>query len=140
VRYGPNSPLIEAFLHRLAVLSADELGTAVARWRARVGAAWFVAEDALRDVLRQLDREKARQALAGALTRSFEQRRESGIDASSAPTVGTEACAQYVVMSALLAFLAYDQLSPHHFATLYHPFAELLPLVRLHDGSGPSAG
>ena len=50
---------------------------------------------------------------------------------ASSSSLATEAAAQYLASSAAFALLLIDALAPAHVATLYAPFAALIPLATL---------
>ena len=132
--YGPNSRLIEEFLTRLQNLPFRDLGRAVQTWRAKVGEEWHHAEDAVGDAIAATDRHEERQRL---LERIYHIFRGSTWFSSREPdslVPGSDASAQYVTSAALFALLVCDALRDGDFATMYAPFAAVIPLPELSTG------
>jgi hypothetical protein len=129
-RYGPATVLVERLFSRLRMLSGADLERAVGRWRALVGPAWFAAERALGHSTavrrRRAERYRALQRL-----HELAGRRRRLDDPAPGDDPASEAGAQYVVTTAVLALLVRDDLPEDHFALLYAPMAELAPLHEL---------
>ena len=123
----PTSPLVPPFLERVGALSAQELAPVVARWVALrdmtppVWAEATAALDAVHDGMDELARGGAHDFCTAAVDRAI-----AGEDWF--PT------ARHVCATAVLALLARNALRPQHFATLYHPFSDVIPLAELRRG------
>ena len=127
--YGPNSSQIERFLERLQQLSLQRLGDAVRAWRgelARSGA-WHSAEDAVSRAITDSARHGPQWLM---LRRVFEIFRDAPWFKEHNPgshVPGSDAAAQYVTTTALLALLVRDALPDDTFETLYFPFRDIIP-------------
>jgi hypothetical protein len=133
--YGPNSRAVERFLACLAGLSVADIGQAVGRWRAIAsapGGPWYAAEDAIAEAVHAVSRHGAQEQVTEAAYDVF-RRRARGFSTreSFARAPGSEATAQYVSTSALLALVVRDAVSPEAFAVAYGPFADAIPLATI---------
>lgn len=132
--FGPNSIPVSAFLARLPRLTLDDFAAAIKTWRdaLRRTDTWYAAEDAVGDALARTRRHDEEWRLHDALHAVFRGAAtwHAGGD-TEAHGPATEAAAQYLASSAAFALLLIDALSPAHVATLYAPFAALVPLATL---------
>jgi hypothetical protein len=138
-RYGPGTVLVERLFSRLRMLPGADLDRAVERWRSLVGPTWFAAERALGHALaasrRRAERYRALQRL-----HELVWRRRWLDDLPPGGDRASEAGAQYVVTTAVLALIVRDHLADDRFTLLYAPLAELVPLRELaYDAPRPPA-
>lgn len=131
--YGPNSIPVASFLARLPRLTLQDFAGAIQRWREalRRTDAWYAAEDAVGDALARTHRYDAEWRLHEDLHGVFRDASWHAGEGATAHGAATEAAAQYLAASAAFALLLIDALAPAHLATLYAPFAELIPLASL---------
>ncbi len=127
-KYGPNTAQVAQFIKRLRRLKeSDWHQVAVrasidARWRAedvQRGAASYA--EAHLDKSHPLGKDIT-EAVLTAVRKSGLQESEAGFVLLAANTAG-------------LALLSRQEISPAHFATLYRPFADLIPVESLDEGS-----
>lgn len=138
--YGPQTLEIRRFLQRLAALSPAEWAAATAAYDALQGTGRFAAADrALSAAVAHTQREPERDAALGPLAQLL---RLPAAEPASEPATDAEAPLAPVAEAALaatLALLVRDVLSPTAFATLYAPFAALVPPASL-AAPGAAAG
>jgi hypothetical protein len=132
--YGPATPTIRRFLVQLAGLGASGRSAALARFDAHVDApAWLKAERILGDTIERAGRAEARDTLAGPLLQlvrrapTDQAATDSAVDEAD-PLAGLDPIAE-PALAALMALLVRDLLPADVFATLYHPFADEIPLT-----------
>jgi hypothetical protein len=131
--YGPNTVAIRRFLQHLAARSAEECAAAARQFAATQRSAAFTAADrALEQAVSSTGREQERDALVGPLVQLLSGHPDRlAADPSGAHRgMDLEAMSE-AALAATLALLVRDVLRPDDFATLYAPFAELIPVVRL---------
>ena len=126
--YGPQTLEIRRFLQRLAALSSAEWDAAAARFDALQGTGRFAAADrALSAAVAATGREPERDAVLGPLVQLVAL---PGADAAAGDAPDAEPALAPVAeaaLAAVLALLVRDVLSASAFATLYGPFAEVIP-------------
>jgi hypothetical protein len=133
-RFGPNTPLVTAFLSCLGRLPFAELGRAVAGWRAlvtRPGTAWHRAEDCVAEALAESGRYAEQRHALEALYDVFRRASWFNERAPGTSIPGSDASAQYVTTAALFALLVRDVLDPSDFDAMYAPFADVVPVDAL---------
>lgn len=127
--YGPNSREIERFFARLSELSLERLGDAIRAWRAEISesGAWHGAEDAVSRAITATGRHRQQWLMLERLFNTFRDAPwfTEGRPGSLIP--GSDAAAQYVTTSALLALLVRDVLDSATFDILYLPFQRIIP-------------
>jgi hypothetical protein len=148
--FGPNSVAIESFLDQLARLSLAQFTDAIRTWREalRRTDAWYAAEDAVGEALARTARHDEEWRLHDRLYEIFRSSAwHADVDveraAGSEHAPSSEPAAQYLAGTAAFALLVFDALSGAHLATLYAPFATLIPLASLGlraPGAGQSEG
>ena len=137
--YGPNSRQVRAFLHRLEALGFDELGLAIRVWREELSDGWHEADRAVAAAIRDAERHREQETLLEALYDVFRRAPWFTSMLPGTREAASDATAQYIATSALLALLVRDRLAPGYLETLYRPFATLIPLSDLgrpSDGRG----
>jgi hypothetical protein len=134
--YGPQTLEIRRFLQRLAALRPEEWAQATAAYDALQGARRFVAADrALSDAVSRAQRETERDAALGPLSQLLRAPWEAPSDApGEEPPLAPVAEA---ALAAMLALLVRDVLPASAFATLYEPFATLIPAESLAGSGAP---
>ena len=108
--YGPNSREIERFFERLQHLNLQGLGDAVRTWRdelARSGA-WHKAEDAVSRAITDTARHAPQWLMLNRLFEIFRGAPWYKEHQSGSQVPGSDAAAQYVTTTALLALLVRD--------------------------------
>ena len=139
--FGPNTSLLERFLERLAHLEFAQVATVVSVWREtlRRSDEWYAAEDDVGDAITFTRRHDEQKRLQGRLYDLFRRATWFSDAQPTAAEQATEAAAQYVASAAAFALLVVDELDPGSFATLYAPFAGIIPLADLGlDGAARS--
>ncbi len=132
--YGPQTLEIRRFLQRLAALRPEEWARATTAFDALQGTRRFMAADrALSDAVSRTQRETERDAALGPLAQLLRAPQEptSAAPGEEAPLAPVAEAA----LAAMLALLVRDVLSASAFATLYEPFAALIPVDALAGGS-----
>ena len=120
--YGPQTLAIRRFLQRLAALPAAEWDAAAARFASLQGTPRFAAADrALSAAVAATGREPERDAALGPLLQLVAV---GDAPEGEAPELAPVAEA---ALAAVLALLVRDVLPATAFATLYGPFAEVVP-------------
>ncbi|MGZ8379312.1 MAG: hypothetical protein ACXW05_00845 [Gemmatirosa sp.] len=136
--YGPQTLAIRRFLQRLAALRPADWTAATTAFDALQGDRRFLAADrALSDAVSRTQRETERDAALGPLAQLL---RTPEAAPSAAP--GEEpplAPVAEAALAAILALLVRDVLPASAFATLYAPFATLIPVDALGGTGGPAA-
>jgi len=138
-RFGPNTSLVDNFLVRLRGASHHDLRCALDCWHETLEAfgitPWARAEDATARAIAESHRRLAHLRAAERLDQVAHSAGWFRPVSAGASTPLPEACVEYVAASALTALLVRDRLSEDDFAILYAPFADLIPLDRLHDAA-----
>jgi hypothetical protein len=128
--YGPMTPSVRAFLVRFAGLGHEDRARVTATFDLQcTSRAWQVADRALGEVIEQSGRTDERDALAGPLLQLV-LASDPPVEVDLEADVDEEAVLDPVAepaLAALMALLVRDLLSPHHFTTLYAPFADTIP-------------
>ena len=117
--YGPNTHSVRQFLVRLAALGTVQRGEVVTAYAALAeSASWLRADARLGRAIQSSGRGDVEQTLAGPLLQLVTSREAEGgsLDAIAEPA-----------LAALLAIVVADLLSEADFATLYRPFAQIIP-------------
>ena len=124
--YGPNTIAIRRFLQRLAALAPDERAAAARAYAAAAGSPRFRAADrALGMVVDRAGRTAERDAALGPLLQLV-----SADEQADDADVALDPVAE-PALAAMLALLARDLLPAETVATLYAPFAALIPHAEL---------
>lgn len=122
---------VRKFLGRLAQLDVDRIDMAVQQWRQLVTPRWFAAEEALAHAMQTSGRFEEEEMWLQQMALLF-RRQPWFTRASPGASIGaSEASAQYVATTAMLALLTRDHLPIEDFDLLYSPFATLIPLDEL---------
>jgi len=119
------------FLGRLALLDLQQLAVAIHQWHRLVGSAWFDAEADLARAMRDSHRNAERNSWLEEMAGIFRQKAWFTSLEPGTLIGASDASAQYVATTAMLALLARDYLAPPYFQMLYNPFAELIPIDEL---------
>ena len=127
--YGPQTLEIRRFLQRLAALPQAEWAQATAAYEALQGTGRFASADrALSAAVARTQREPERDAALGPLAQLLRM----PVDPDAPPSEDDPmAPVAEAALAATLALLVRDVLPAPAFATLYAPFAELVPIERL---------
>lgn len=129
--YGPQTPQIRRFLQRLAALGPDEWARAAAAHEAQQRTPRFRGADrALSAAVAAAQREAERDAALGPLVGLVRRDAAVAADVPEADDAALDPVAE-AALAAVLALLVRDVLSPTAFATLYAPFAALIPVDAL---------
>ncbi len=127
--YGPATLQIRRFLQRLAALRPSEWDAAAAAFAAAQGSAAFRGADrALADAIARTGREPERDAALGPLVQLV---RAPGTAPVDGPEEVPLAPVAEAALAAVLALLVRDVLPAPAFATLYAPFATVVPVAEL---------
>jgi hypothetical protein len=119
--YGPNTAAVRDFLRRLADRPGSEWVRAMQTYdRLQATLPFRGADRALGDAIEAGMRNGARDAVVGPIVQLARSKAPDGVDA--------ELLAESA-LGAALALVARDMLSAETFATLYGPFAPILPLA-----------
>ena len=129
--YGPSTAAIRRFLQRLAALTPAEWAEAARAYATIADSPRFRAADrALGGAIDRAGRTAERDAALGPLLQLV--RADAPPDAAPDAEVALDPVAE-PALAALLALLARDLLPAETVATLYAPFASLIPLPTLGD-------
>ena len=138
--YGPNTMAVRRFLQRLAALAPDERARAADAYAALEGTPRFARADRTLAAVtaaagRGSERDAALRPLAqllhaGPLPLGDGTESDEALAESAAAAVAMDAMAPAAV-AAVLALVVRDVLPADALATLYAPFAELIPVARL---------
>lgn len=129
--YGPQTPQIRSFLERLEALDMEQLRQAIRTWREELSDGWHEADQAVATAMRDSRRHEEQEAVLEALYEVFRRAPWFTAEHPGARIAASDATAQYIATSALLALLVCDRLAPEYLHTLYQPFASLIPLAEL---------
>ena len=136
--HGPNAQVVGAFLRRLEALEFDELGVAIRIWREELSDGWHEADQAVATAIRDTNRHHQQEMVLEALYDVFRRAPWFSAEQPGARIAASDATAQYVATTALMALLVRDRLAPEHLEVLYRPFSSLIPLAEL-DGQSAAA-
>lgn len=138
--YGPNTPAVRRFLQRFAALRPSELERA-ARAYAELDAtpALTSADRALAQAMERTGRAAERDAVVGPLVQLAhdpDRPRAPGAPADRDEGLALLPPVAEAALGAALALIVRDVLDARAFATLYGPFAELIPADALDAPAG----
>ena len=134
-----------AFVHRLARLDVGDLEVVGRRWRAAVtddATAWFTAEGAVGQAMRETRRQAAQEVVIEDLTDVVRRGGWWRLDhlAGAGAQGLTEAGVQYAATLAAIALLVRDVVPAADVELIYGPFASLIPLAEVDHAVGRDTG
>ncbi|MCC6242485.1 MAG: hypothetical protein IT353_06565 [Gemmatimonadaceae bacterium] len=125
--YGPATVDVRRFLVRLAGLGASARADVVARYAEVCDTPAFIAAEAtLGETIARAGRTDARDALGGPLLQLVQRAPRTELPASEIDIDALDPIAE-PALAALLALMVRDLLSAECAATLYAPFADVIP-------------
>ena len=132
--YGPNTAVVRRFLQRFAALRPREWEDAAGEFeRLQATRAFAAADRALEAAVSGAGREDARDAVVGPLVQLVQLAPRTPDQATAPDEVPTMHPVAEAALAALLALITRDVLPSSAFATLYAPFAALVPVSTLTD-------
>jgi hypothetical protein len=134
--FVPQTRPVRAFLERLEALDMEQLREAIRVWRRELSDGWHEADHAVAVAMRDSQRHREQEAVLEALYDVFRRAPWFTNEHPGTRVASSDATAQYIATSAVLALLVCDRLAPQYLQTLYQPFASLIPLADLEPHAG----